>query len=208
MGDPTARIPGQRFRNPAAMSPSASAPDSQTDAAVPEQAPTPKLQRYQAARRPVVLLVALVLLGVIAGLIYIGTKPAGNDPVIPSNTPSPTSTRTPPPGGFGVEFQSSSGNVGGYWEILEWEWDSQGVLITMRITLDVGDSLQFEWFAFDNANAGSWYPDAHRSTIATGTVYRGDPVTGTVYFNVPRGKLTVYLCDKWGMNFTGLVVPE
>jgi hypothetical protein len=154
------------------------------------------------------VLVVVALVAVIAGLVYFGTRPAKNDPDTPSGTPTPSQTHTPPPGGLGVEFQSSADNVSGYWEILGWEWDSKGVSVTMRITLDKGTSMQFGWFALDNTNAEYWYPDKNRSTIATGTVRYKTPATGTVYFEVPRGKLTVYLCDSWGQHLTGLVVPE
>jgi hypothetical protein len=191
------------------MSSSVVAPVRPDSPRFPTQAQPVKLQRYQSARKPTVWLAAVVLVSLLAGLIYFGTKTGENDTL--GNTPSPTTsspTHTPPASGLAVEFHSPRDDLYGYWEILEWKWDNHGVLVTMRVTLDNDGTMGFGWFALDNDNADYWYPDATRSTIATGSVQRPNPITGTVYFEIPRGKLTVYLCDSRKNPLTGLVVPE
>ncbi|MDR0837011.1 MAG: hypothetical protein LBM94_02150 [Propionibacteriaceae bacterium] len=211
MTDPSARLPGQRFRNP----PNAAAPvpdqvESQLTRKASSTAVAPTIQRYRTTRPVVAILAGLAAIALVASVIWVGTRP---DPNVtpPTPTPSPAETdsgkHTPSPGGQGVEFESSLDDATGYWEIISYSWDASGttVSIKMRITLDEGASFSWSFFALDNAAADIFYPVSD-SGFDEGRLYTGESVTGTVKFRLPKADSTIYLANRNERQLAALVI--
>ena len=208
MSDLFDRAPGQRYYGkpaPADAAISDWGPASPPGAPGGQGTPPRKTpERYRATSWWLPAVVGLVVVGVVAALLWFGTRTTGSS--TPTSPPPPTvaePSRTPPPGGQGIEVESRG--VVGYWEILSYAWDESGVTIDARISVDEG-TLRFSWVALDNVSAWQ-YGASPSSTLYSGTVAAGDQVSGTVRFDKNQGDTLVILADSRGIQITALTIP-
>lgn len=141
-------------------------------------------------------LITLVL--VIAGGIYVRSLPEQQ----PSASPSPSQTSAGP----GQPFETSDGRKG-RWQIVESTWTDEGLQLELRLYAD-DDNITFSFLAFANATtevvAPSHSPES--PDIRTGTVTKTQPVTGFVFFPMPRGDATIILANGAGRQMSALAV--
>jgi hypothetical protein len=206
MSDFFERSPGQRFATPPAGRtapagiPAPPAPDGQPG----PQPPRKTVERYRTSHWWVAVLIGVVAVGLVAGMVWFGTRPAPVAGPSPSaSTPAPP-LHTPPPGGQGIEFDATRYNATGYWEILGYVWDNTGVTLTCRISVDTG-TLSFTWMALDNTSA-DFYQASPISTLPSGTVSAGQSVTGTVRFDKNRNGTLIILADGRQSQITALSI--
>ena len=204
MSDFFDRSPGQRFSSaPAADVPRPSAGSGQPAGQVPHKT----AERYRTSHGWVGALIGIVVVAIVIAMVWFGTRPSGPPGGTPSPTPTPTKPlHTPPPGGQGIDFTASTYHATGYWEILSYSWDAQGVTLNCRITVDTG-TLQYSWLALDNTSA-QIYPASTSSTLLSGTVGPGQVVSGTVRFNKNRNGTLIILADARGVQITALSVSS
>jgi len=201
MSDFFDRSPGQRFS--AAPVPDAPVGMPAPVGQPPSQPPHKTAERYRTSHGWIAILIVVVVIGIVIGMVYAGTRP----PAPPGDIPTPTPTQplhTPPPGGQGIDFTATTYHATGYWEILGYTWDSTGVTLNCRITVDSG-TLQYSWMALDNTSAEVFEADPS-STLLAGTVGPGQSVSGTVRFDKNRNGTLIILADARGMQITALSV--
>jgi len=151
----------------------------------------------------VAVLIGIVAVALVIAMVWFGTRPSGPPGGKPSATPTPTQPlHTPVPGGQGIEFKDSYGDATGYWEILNYAWDDQGVTLTCRITVDTG-TLSYTFLALDN-ETGNDYEAVPTSTLQSGTVGQGQQVIGSVRFIKNRGDTEIILADARMAPITAL----
>ena len=208
MSDLFDRAPGQRYYG--RPTPTDGAPGGWGPASPPgvpggpTPAPHKTPERYRATTWWLPVLAGLVALGVVVGLLWFGR---GEPPAATTTTTAPVPTvvepsRTPPPGGLGIEIESRG--IVGYWEITSYTWDAAGVTINARLYVDQG-TLRFTWLALDNAS--SWQFGASRSSsLFSGTIEAGEQLSGTIRFDKNRGDTLVILADSRGIQITALTV--
>lgn len=151
-------------------------------------------------RTPVIATIAalVILVLVIAVGTYLRAQPA-------APTPSPSVSQTAS-AGPGHPFTTPTGQ-GGRWQILDEQWTDEGLQLQLRIHSDSG-SISFSFLAFANATtqvveptAGSMTPD-----IRNGTATPAQPVTGYVFFPLPREDATIILATGSGRQMSALPV--
>lgn len=151
-------------------------------------------------RTPLLITIAalITLVLVIAGGIYVRSLPEQQ----PSASPSPSQTSAGP----GQPFETSDGRKG-RWQIVESTWTDEGLQLELRLYADDGN-ITFSFLAFANATtevvAPSHSPES--PDIRTGTVTKTQPVTGFVFFPMPRGDATIILANGAGRQMSALAV--
>ena len=206
------RSPGQRFATPPAQPGTPAVPSAQFGAPVPGPAPDAPAkpphkvaERYRTRHGWVAAVVLAVVVVVFIGVVVANNRPSGEPGATPSPPPTPTQPRhTPPVGGQGIEFTAASYRATGYWEILNYTWDDQGVTLTCRLTVDSG-TLRYSWLALDNTSSDVFVA-ASSSTLLSGTVSQGQSVSGSVRFNKNRGATEIILADARQSPITALNV--
>lgn len=151
-------------------------------------------------RTPLLITIAglITLVLVIAGGIYVRSLPEQQ----PSASPTPSQTSAGP----GQPFETSDGRKG-RWEIMESTWTDEGLQLQVRVYAD-DDNITFSFLAFANATtevvAPSHSPES--PDIRVGTATKTQPVTGFVFFPMPRGDATIILANGAGRQMSALAV--
>lgn len=145
----------------------------------------------------IVALVTLVL--VIAGGLYIRSQPGQ-----PEASSTPTQST---PAGPGQKFETPTGQQQGRWEILDQQWTDEGLQLQLRIYSDKGP-ISFSFMAFTNASTQIVDPanSPVSPDIRTGTTTPAKPVTGYVFFPMPKGDATIILATGTGRQMSALPV--
>lgn len=143
-------------------------------------------------------LITLVL--VIGGGIYVRSLPAAE----PSASPSPSQTAAAGPG---HPFNTPDERQRGRWEILDSTWTDEGLELQLRIYSDTG-TISFTFMAFSNASTEVVTPTTSPRSpdIRKGIAYVSEPVTGYVFFPMPRGDATIILATGTGRQMSALTV--
>jgi hypothetical protein len=207
MSDLFDRTPGQRFAGPTAPGNPLGGADNGTfpgpGAPSPDGSPRKTVTRYQSAPLWLPIVIGLVIVAIIAGLVWFGTRPAK-----PSTGPTPTATTPSPPecpapsGAQSIPFVASVYNAKGCWYIMDYSWDATGVTLTCQLTVESG-TLKFGWTALDNTSSDQFAP-TKASTLRSGSVAAGDTATGTVRFDKNQGDTEIILTDARGIQITAL----
>lgn len=189
------QYPGQGQPNPDAFDPRR---------ALGEQPPAPvSIDQFRPPPNRTPLLITVValitLLVVIAGGIYVRSLP------LQEASPSPTPGRTS--AGPGQPFTTPDGRQSGRWEILQSTWTDEGLLLQLRLYTD-DENITYSFLAFANATtevvAPSHSPES--PDVRTGTITKTQPVTGYVFFPLPKGDATIILANGAGRQMSALPV--
>ena len=152
-------------------------------------------------RTPMLITIAalITLALVIFGGLYIRNQ--GSQP---SPSPSPSQST---PAGPGQPFDTPTGQQHGRWEILNQQWTDEGLQLQLRIYSDKGP-ITFSFMAFTNASTQIVEPSTSplAPDIRTGTASPAKPVTGYVFFPMPRGDATIILATGSGRQMSALPV--
>lgn len=151
-------------------------------------------------RAPVIATVAalIILVLVLAVGTYLRSQPAA-----PAPSPSASQTASAGPG---QPFTTPTGQSG-RWQILDQQWTDEGLQLQLRIHSDSG-SITFSFLAFANATTQVVEPTASSLTpdIRIGTATPARPVTGYVFFPLPREDATIILATGSGRQMSALPV--
>lgn len=169
----------------------------------PNSPVTNALSIGQFAPRRSVLPALLLLVGVAAAvLIWMGTtRPAP----VPAPSPTPTATSTT---GSGLPFVSPDERRSGRWEVVEHRWTSDGLEVSIRISVDRGP-VTYSFLAFENSTLEATDPEPvnNRPAFSGRPIATGEQETGWVLFRIKRGPTTVILASEAGNQMSALSVP-
>ncbi len=161
------------------------------------------IDAYAAPKRPIGLIIALavVVVSIIVGVIGYGyaTRDAG-----PTPTPTPTSPVSSDLPTSGQAFEATGQQAKGTWEILDTQWSSSRVTLTVRITVTSGN-LGYNFYAYDANGTAVVYPDSN-SGLRPSQLSPGQTAQGTVTFQLPRGNGTLILTDSLRRPISGLPI--
>lgn len=150
------------------------------------------------------LLVTIGALVVLALVLGVGTY-LRLQPVQPSASPSPSASAPAAPG---QPFDTPDGQQSGRWEILEHKWLDEGLQLRVRVSSDKGP-ITFRFRAFGNASSEAISPSSSIDAapdIRSGTASPAAPVTGYVFFAMPRQDATIILTTGGGFQMSALPV--
>ncbi|MEL4358010.1 MULTISPECIES: hypothetical protein [unclassified Luteococcus] len=134
----------------------------------------------------------------------VSTGPAGQDPAASTN---PTVGSTPGTGiPTSVPFENPREDTAGTFEVVGHRWTSEGLLLTLRVTLDRGQQ-RLGFFALDNASASQYDPSPSGQDYLEGQpITAGQSLTGTVLFAKPQGETTVFLAGTRRQQLAALKI--
>lgn len=209
------RDPRQPFGQPAPT------PGSEPHPGQP-QAPTslpPELAAPPRSRLP--LLLSLLALAIVGGLLW-GVARMGSGPEPQTTRPAPTASiptegataadptpgRAPATGNLrSIPFANAEEASAGTFEILRDEWTSEGLVLTIRVSLTQGQQ-RLDFFALDNGPTARQYdPSSTGNDYLAGQPIRaGQTLTGRVLFEKERGDTTIFLAGTHGRQVAALKV--
>lgn len=188
------------------------------------QAPSalpPELAAPPRSRKPLVFsLLALALVG----LLLWGASRLGQDPGQEAAPPAPaptasasatgTSSASPTPGQApatgilrSIPFTNAEEGSAGTFEILQHAWTSEGLVLTIRVSLTQGQQ-RLDFFALDNGPTARQYDPSSTGNdyLAGQPIQAGQTLTGRVLFQKERGDTTVFLAGTNGRQVAALKV--
>lgn len=144
------------------------------------------------------VLLAAVLIVVTANLPANWAGPAAASP---TPTPSPSATLS------GQPFTTNDGRITGRWEVVERQWDDDGVKVLVRVAVDRG-TLRFSFLAFSNDAVEVLYPypGDDQPDFGSMPLSAGEEGDGWLFFATPRADLTLILTTEVGRQISALVV--
>ena len=151
--------------------------------------------------RPRASLVVAVIAAFVALLVvlFFVTRPATTTP---GGQPS-----AQPSSSWGLPFVSQDGSESGQWQIVDSQWESDGLHATIRIAVQRGPlQVAFMAFANDTTETIEPLPSADFPLDYDSALQSGEDRTGVVVFPMPRGDATVILGDYWGDQISALPV--
>ncbi len=201
---------------PPAFSPRPSAQAQPQPAAAPPPAPGTQpigrkqekqvsIDEYKPKRSvgPLIALGVILLSTLIAVAGYFATRDTPGTGPSPS-APPVSGSATPKPG---MPFESTYAKATGRWEILNTSWQSDRVVLTVRVTLDAG-AVGYTFYAYDSAGSKVVDPEttSPEPALKPGRLTAGQTVEGTVSFRLPRGNGTLILADSNERPLSGLPI--
>lgn len=173
----------------------------------PEVPPLQIVARPPARKAPWVIV--LIVLAVVAGVLWYGTRPTEEGP--PSSSPSTQRSLPTPqtPGSFQSTIPFDQGGITGQFTINSYEWESGH--LKANVTIEVtGGSLNYTFVFLDSASgdifelASSTDPDR----LTPGRLTSGDRVTGTIRCDKNRGNTLVVLRNESDRSNLAVLIVE
>jgi hypothetical protein len=121
-----------------------------------------------------------------------------------ASTPSPTTSSEP---AWGNQFVLPYSDLGGRWEIVEYEWSATGLELQLRVAADRGP-FRVEFRAYHNATTESFFPapSTRSPTFPYLMLQTGEEQSGWLNFPMTRGDATIILCDEYQEQASALLV--
>lgn len=128
---------------------------------------------------------------------------------LPGRTATGPTARPAASQAISLSPSAPSGNVlpfdklgGGEFEVLRHNWTAAGLEVDYRISVNQG-THELTMYAFLNSTREGYYED--RATIIRPR--EGNPATGRIFIEMPRGDTTLVLSTESGTPITALPIP-
>lgn len=172
------------------------------------------------SRRP--LWITLAVLAAVAAMVVVALK-MGTGDAAPEAAPTESSSMgvgeqassAPAPAGnasrgtgvpTSVQFENASDGTSGTFEVVNHTWTSNGLVLTLRVTVDQGQQ-RLGFFALDNGTTRQYDPSPTGQNYLEGQpIGAGQTLTGTVLFEKPQGDTTVFLAGTNGRQVAALKI--